>query len=103
MLKQVTLFQANDGNAGYELWITDGTATGTTLLKDTYPGPGNGSPYDFAPLGFGHAIFHAYDGSNGTEPWVTDGTAAGTSLTCSPSPTSTPATLMPSPATAPST
>jgi ELWxxDGT repeat protein len=32
------LFIGNDGRHGEELWITDGTAAGTRLLKDIHPG-----------------------------------------------------------------
>jgi len=32
-------FNANDGVFGFELWRTDGTATGTTLISDFSPGP----------------------------------------------------------------
>ncbi|MEJ2034396.1 MAG: hypothetical protein P8Y63_15490, partial [Deltaproteobacteria bacterium] len=35
-------FGANDGVHGYELWITDGTADGTKMVKDINIGPGDG-------------------------------------------------------------
>jgi ELWxxDGT repeat protein len=44
------VFGANDGSTGRELWVTDGTTAGTTLLKDINPGPGSSSPRDFAAL-----------------------------------------------------
>jgi ELWxxDGT repeat protein len=31
-------FAANDGTRGYELWKSDGTSTGTVLVKDIRPG-----------------------------------------------------------------
>jgi len=34
-----------------ELWVTDGTTAGTTLLKDINPGPGSSNPGYFAALG----------------------------------------------------
>lgn len=33
-----TLFAADDSTNGVELWITDGTAAGTSLLKDEVAG-----------------------------------------------------------------
>ncbi|RYU60913.1 tandem-95 repeat protein [Methylolobus aquaticus] len=74
------LFRADDGTTGTELWITDGTAAGTYLLKDINPGLGWSSPDGFAALGNGLVLFQADDGTTGTELWITDGTTAGTQL-----------------------
>jgi len=38
-------FAATDGIHGYELWKSDGTASGTVLLKDINPGPADGFVY----------------------------------------------------------
>lgn len=38
------VFPANDGIKGIELWISDGTPTGTKLLKDINPGSGSSYP-----------------------------------------------------------
>lgn len=63
----------------YELWVTDGTAAGTTMLKDIYPGSGGSSPAEFAV--FDNKLFFTANGeTHGRELWVTDGTAAGTTL-----------------------
>src|SRR5262249_5413244 len=40
----ITLFAANDGVHGRELWRTDGTEEGTVLVKDISPGPENSNP-----------------------------------------------------------
>ena len=74
------LFQATDGTNGFELWTTDGTAAGTSLLKDIRTGGNGSSPAYITSLGNGSALFQANDGTNGRELWITDGTAAGTSL-----------------------
>jgi len=74
------LFCANDGVHGQELWRSDGTAAGTGMVMEIYPGtyyPGaifNGP----AVLG-GVLYFTGWDPVNGTQPWRSDGTAAGTS------------------------
>ncbi len=42
---QYTVFAADDGIAGRELWVTDGTAAGTRLLADLNPGAGGSFPW----------------------------------------------------------
>ncbi len=77
------LFLASDGTGtgkhGRELWISDGTAAGTRLVKDVNPGPGNGAAGSLARAG-GKVFFTGYDPKSGFELWVTDGTSAGTRL-----------------------
>src|ERR1700722_4302971 len=65
---------------GRELWVTDGTAAGTSLVKDINPGGYSSYPGDITAIGNGKALFSANDGTHGYELWVTDGTAGGTSL-----------------------
>ena len=55
---------ADGGSTGHELWVTDGTTAGTTLLKDINPGLGYPSLV-FAALGDGRLVFAADDGSTG--------------------------------------
>ncbi|MEM7203261.1 MAG: ELWxxDGT repeat protein [Planctomycetota bacterium] len=64
------------GGTGDELWRTDGTAAGTTLVRDIHPS-GSSTPFAFAARG-GELYFSATDGSSGRELWKTDGTATGT-------------------------
>lgn len=71
--------QADDGIHGNELWRTDGTVVGTTLVGDLCPGACASGPTDFVPFG-GHFYFRADDGVHGEEVWRSDGTPAGTSL-----------------------
>ncbi|MBC7864958.1 MAG: T9SS type A sorting domain-containing protein, partial [Bacteroidia bacterium] len=69
-------FIANDGNVGNELWESDGTAGGTQLVLDIYPGGNNG----FGNSGVGDEAFHPFvagnklffvadNGVNGFELW----------------------------------
>jgi ELWxxDGT repeat protein len=75
----LTLFVMDDGSRGAELWLTDGTAAGTALVKDINPGPTGSSPTALTELN-GKVVFFADDGTNGNELWVSDGTSAGTHL-----------------------
>ena len=77
-------FAAETSDLGRELWVTDGTAEGTKLIKDINPNPGgffdtSSSPSDFAEFD-GKLYFSANDGSTGAELWVSDGTTEGTQL-----------------------
>lgn len=71
---------ASDGTHGKELWISDGTLTGSYMVKDIYPGkdaeifPGHYIKYN------NKVYFCAADATTGLELWVTDGTANGTQL-----------------------
>jgi ELWxxDGT repeat protein len=67
------------GPDGTELWVTDGTRTGTGQLKDIPPVRMSSAPDDFFSLDRNRALFAA-SGTAGRELWITDGTAAGTRL-----------------------
>ncbi len=86
-------FSANDDLNGPELWKTDGTESGTVLVKDINPGaygsyPGGITvPYNylnFLSSGFvessGTLFFVAGTNTEGFELWKTDGTENGTVL-----------------------
>ena len=60
----------------YELWVTDGTAPGTVLVKDINAS-GPSYPREFTVVD-GLLYFTADDGVNGRRVWVTDGTSGGT-------------------------
>jgi ELWxxDGT repeat protein len=72
-------FAANDGTRGHELWKSDGTSTGTVLVKDIRPGAFGSYPYSLTNVG-GRLFFIANDGTNGRELWISDGTSTGTVL-----------------------
>lgn len=76
-------FSAYDSLHGRELWCTDGTAAGTFLVYDIYPGVSSGlSDYwELSATAFnGYLYFSAEDAVHGIEIWRTDGTSSGTSL-----------------------
>jgi ELWxxDGT repeat protein len=70
-------FGANNGTDGTELWVTDGTLAGTSMIKDIFQGPDYGTPDHFMSAG-GKLFFTADDGAGVYQLWNTDGTDAGT-------------------------
>ena len=74
-------FAANDGVHGMELWKSDGTAAGTTLLRELTPGAAGSDLQGLAivPAGpRGTFAFAAPDATGGRELWRSDGTTEGT-------------------------
>ncbi len=71
-------FYADDGTNGQELWKSDGTAGGTVIVKDIWPGSSS-QPRGLTNVN-GTLYFFANDGIHGRELWKSDGTAAGTVL-----------------------
>lgn len=67
------------GVFGDELGASDGTTSGTGLLKDICPGPCSSQPYAFVDGG-GLLYFSANDGVHGVELWRSDGTPHGTRM-----------------------
>lgn len=63
----------NNGNAGRELWSSDGTFTGTTLAMDIRAGATGSDPINLTDVN-GVLYFAANDGSTGYEPYRSDGT-----------------------------
>jgi len=67
------IFGGNNG-VGEHLWVTDGTASGTTILANISP---ELDPWNVVVLN-GVAYFPAADATHGFQPWRSDGTATGT-------------------------
>ncbi|MCE3296563.1 MAG: hypothetical protein K0R65_2277 [Crocinitomicaceae bacterium] len=72
-------FAANDGQNGMELWTSDGTTQGTTLLKDIVSGSTSSSPEQLKVCG-DKFYFIAKDPQNTSRKalFVSNGTSAGT-------------------------
>ena len=64
---------------GGELWKSDGTTSGTVLVKDIYSNPAywGSEPSELTAVG-NTLYFNADDGTNGKELWKSDGTSSGT-------------------------
>lgn len=74
------LFQGVDLAHGSELWKSDGTPAGTTLLADVWSGPTTGTGSFMGRAG-NLCFFAGNSGNNpgpGSELWKSDGTTAGT-------------------------
>ncbi|MGL4460714.1 MAG: ELWxxDGT repeat protein [Planctomycetia bacterium] len=69
----------NGGGSGFELWKSDGTPAGTTMVADIRPGVYDSNPTFLTNVG-GIVFFSAIGGDTGFELWRSDGTAAGTTL-----------------------
>lgn len=74
-----TLFFSGFTSAnGEELWKSDGTSSGTVLLKDIEPGAGFGSPRHLTVVG--STLYFSGTDANGVELWKSDGTTSGTMM-----------------------
>ncbi|HWX50727.1 MAG TPA: hypothetical protein VNZ61_21985 [Roseomonas sp.] len=74
------VYVGTDAEHGRELWVSDGTGAGTTLLQDIWPGSHGADISNMIRLPDGRILFTAQDPEHGYELWVTDGTTDGTSL-----------------------
>lgn len=72
-------FAATNPTYGTELWVSDGTEAGTSVVQDTIAGAGSSYPSNMACVN-NKLIYSATNSSNGYEPWVSDGTSAGTMM-----------------------
>lgn len=72
-------FIGSDSTHGEELWVSDGTGTGTKMVKDIMPGAANAGISNITDVN-GAMYFTADDGVHGSELWKTNGTAETTHL-----------------------
>jgi len=70
-------FTGTNAANGLELWKTDGTIAGTTMVKDINAGAASTAFRDFITVN-NTVIFNASTAAAGSEPWISDGTDAGT-------------------------
>jgi ELWxxDGT repeat protein len=69
-------FNGYDPANGNELWVTQGTALSTHIVKDINSGTGSSSPFAFCKIG--NDVFFTAIESSGRKLWKTDGANAGT-------------------------
>ncbi len=76
----LAFFAANNGFNGTEIYKTDGTTSGTVMVRDINPASAtSSSPAYLTALG-NQVLFVADNGTNGFELWKSDGTTLGTTL-----------------------
>ena len=73
------IFATHESATGEELYVSDGSAAGTSLLKDINPGLADSAP-KYLTVSGAKVYFSADDGAHGRELWETDGTAPGTQM-----------------------
>jgi len=71
------MFFADNGSAGRELWSSDGTSSGTALVKDIGPASDGA---DFGPrmIAAGTSVYFTANDGGGRKLWKSDGTGVGT-------------------------
>jgi len=79
-LNGTLIFAGSTPATGTEVYVTDGTAGGTTLMKDINPGVDGSSPGNDVAILNGFIYFTASRPAEGMELWRTNGTDIGTTL-----------------------
>lgn len=72
-----TYFTATTPEFGFELWKSDGTASGTVMVKDIAPGPLGSTPERLTVID-DKLMFTAFNSESGRELWQSEGDAAST-------------------------
>ena len=68
-INSTLFFKASDGVHGEELWQSDGTTSGTLMVKDIYPGKADSLPVWLTEVN-GTLFFSADDGVHGDVMWT---------------------------------
>jgi len=76
---QSLFLNAYDSAGGYELWHSDGTAVGTTRVKDINPGSASSHPSKLTDFN-GRCLFAATNMDYGNELWLSNSTEAETRI-----------------------
>ena len=79
IVRETKLVFLKDDKHGTEPWMTNGTASGTYLVKDINQQQQSSAPENFVWVG-DTLFFSASDDAHGKELWISDGTTAGTRL-----------------------
>ena len=77
VVNNTLFFRGNDGSNGVELWKSDGTSSGTVMVKDLNSGSGSSNPSDFTTAN-DKLFFTTATTSYQFRRWVSDGTNVGT-------------------------
>jgi ELWxxDGT repeat protein len=72
-------FEASDETHVGDLWRSDGTESGTMLVRDIHPGTGGAGLAELTAVG-DRLYFRANDRTYGPELWTSDGTGEGTAM-----------------------
>jgi ELWxxDGT repeat protein len=73
-------FSGNNASSGTELWVTDGSADGTMMIRDMNPGSGSGVRSGIYGDLNGTLLFFGNNGQHGFELYRSNGTDVGTTL-----------------------
>lgn len=74
---QRAFFDGWTQDGGIELWVSDGTAAGTQLVRDLFPGAASSGPEPIQWVG-NRLLLSTRNGTQRGRLWATDGTPAGT-------------------------
>jgi len=78
VLNGAAFFVADDGIHGKELWQSNGTAAGTSMVADIFSGEKDGNPQELVL--FNNRVFFTAVNESSAGVWMSDGTSAGTTL-----------------------